>query len=105
MKEEKGQAEPQLYGTYYLFVKIALTGLLNTGIVPSLLGFNHKERSLPKEESMPVLSASEKLFDYLPFTQQSGSSALSVLSSRMKWMREAVAERRNAARPGMRCVG
>jgi hypothetical protein len=28
MKEEKGQAEPQLYGTYYLFVKKTPTGLL-----------------------------------------------------------------------------
>ena len=38
---------------------------LDTGIVPSLLGFESKERSLPKEESMPVLSVLEQLFYYL----------------------------------------
>jgi hypothetical protein len=44
---------------------------LETGIVPSLLGFEVKERSLPKEESMPVVSVLAGLFDYLPFTQLS----------------------------------
>jgi hypothetical protein len=42
---------------------------LETGIVPSLLGFEVKERSIPKEQSMPVLSVLEGLFSYLSFTQ------------------------------------
>ncbi len=46
--------------------------LLDTGIVFSLWGFESMERSLPKEESMPVLSALAKSFYYLPFTQYSG---------------------------------
>jgi uncharacterized protein DUF4253 len=44
---------------------------LDTGIVPSLLGFEVKERSLPKEQSMPVLSVLKRLFSYLSFTQLS----------------------------------
>ncbi len=44
-----------------------------------LMGFEAKERSLPKEESMPIVFVLQKLFYHLPFTQYSGSSALSVL--------------------------
>ncbi len=44
---------------------------LATGIVPSLLGFESKKRSIPKEQSMPVLSTLEMLFYYFPFTQLS----------------------------------
>jgi hypothetical protein len=35
------------------------------GIVPSLLEFESKERSLPKEEPMPGLSVLQKLFYHL----------------------------------------
>jgi hypothetical protein len=34
-----------------------------------LLGCESMEQSLPKEESMPVLSALAMLFCYFPFTQ------------------------------------
>jgi len=44
---------------------------LETGIVPSLLGFEAKEHALPKEESMPVVSVLEQLFYHLPFTHYS----------------------------------
>jgi hypothetical protein len=46
--------------------------LLDTGIVPSLLGFESKGRSIPKEQFMPVLSVLERFFYYLSFTQLSG---------------------------------
>ena len=45
---------------------------LDTGIVPSVLGFEVKERSIPMEQSMPVVSVLEGLFSYLSFTQLSG---------------------------------
>jgi hypothetical protein len=44
---------------------------LETGIVSSLLGFQTQEPSLPKEESMPVLSALERFFSYLSVAQLS----------------------------------
>jgi len=45
---------------------------LETGRVPSFLGFAAQEQSLPKEESLPVGSVLQKLFYRLLFPYYSG---------------------------------